>query len=474
MAENQKSAKGGKPAGGAGKGKAQKAEVAAAPREWKPRPADYKPRMKSHYEKVVRDALLKKFGYDNVMQIPKIEKIVLNMGVGEATADRKKVDNAAGDLALIAGQKPLVTKSTKSIATFKVREGMALGAKVTLRGDRMYEFLDRFVTIALPRVKDFRGLNPKSFDGRGNFACGLKEHIVFPEIDYDKVDQVWGLDVIVVTSAKTDDEARELLRGFNFPSAARGPRGDRRSERPLEDYEWQRPVQSKRITAAASLRLSTPLSAHGSRRSPTISSVPQKSASLRVLSSPRCRVTALPFVFVTAAKSRAAPEATIASSRCAATSCVSWPRWVSSRHGEVELVRRAHPMAVNDPIGDMLTRIRNAQMRRRPKVSTPASNLRARVLDVLAEEGYIRGYARVEQAGSYPEFEIELKYYNGQRHQGYPPRVEARPPRYSPVRDLKSVANGLGVAILSTPKGVMSDARAKEENVGGEIICNVF
>jgi len=165
----------------------------------------------------VRDALVAKFGYQNVMQIPKLEKIVLNMGVGEATADRKKVDNAAADLALIAGQKPIMTRSTKSIASFKVREGMTLGTKVTLRGDRMYEFLDRFVTIALPRVKDFRGLNPKSFDGRGNYACGLKEHIIFPEIDYDKVDEVLGMDVIVCTSATTDDEARELLRGFNFP-----------------------------------------------------------------------------------------------------------------------------------------------------------------------------------------------------------------------------------------------------------------
>jgi large subunit ribosomal protein L5 len=201
----------------AAKGGAKGAKAEAAPREWKPRPKDYKPRLKTHYEKVVRGALKEKFAYGNPMQIPRIEKIVINMGVGEATADRKKVDNAAADLALIAGQKPLFTKSTKSIATFKVREGMTLGCKVTLRGDRMYEFLDRFVTIALPRVKDFRGLNPKSFDGRGNFACGLKEHIVFPEIDYDKVDQVWGLDVIVCTSAGTDDEARELLRGFNFP-----------------------------------------------------------------------------------------------------------------------------------------------------------------------------------------------------------------------------------------------------------------
>jgi large subunit ribosomal protein L5 len=225
MADKEKPEKAAKPAGApaakggkdakAAKG-AKKAE--AAPREpAKPRPKDYKPRMKTHYEKVVREALSKKFAYKNPMQVPRLEKIVLNMGVGEATSDRKKVDSAAGDLALIAGQKPLLTKSNKSIATFKVREGMTLGCKVTLRGDRMYEFLDRFVTIALPRVKDFRGLNPKSFDGRGNFACGLKEHIVFPEIDYDKVDQVWGLDVIVCTSARTDDEARELLRGFNFP-----------------------------------------------------------------------------------------------------------------------------------------------------------------------------------------------------------------------------------------------------------------
>jgi large subunit ribosomal protein L5 len=221
MAENEKPKKAAKPAGGAqGKGAkgGKQAKAAAGERgPMKPRPADYKPRMKTHYEKVVREAMQSKFGYGNPMQIPRLSKIVLNMGVGEATADRKKVDNAAGDLALIAGQKPLLTKSTKSIATFKVREGMTLGAKVTLRGDRMYEFLDRFVTIALPRVKDFRGLNPKSFDGRGNYACGLKEHIVFPEIDYDQVDEIWGMDVIVVTSANTDDEARELLRAFNFP-----------------------------------------------------------------------------------------------------------------------------------------------------------------------------------------------------------------------------------------------------------------
>lgn len=213
MAEKDKSGK-----GGAQAAKPQKAAAAVALTERaKPRPADYKPRMKVHYEKIVRDALAKKFEYKNQMQIPRIEKVVINMGVGEATADRKKVENAAADLALISGQKPVMTKAKKSIATFKVRDGMTLGTKVTLRGDRMYEFLDRFVTIALPRVKDFRGLNPKSFDGRGNYACGLKEHIVFPEINYDQVDEVRGMDVIVVTSAKTDDEARELLRGFNFP-----------------------------------------------------------------------------------------------------------------------------------------------------------------------------------------------------------------------------------------------------------------
>jgi large subunit ribosomal protein L5 len=182
-----------------------------------PRPKDYKPRMKVHYEKVVRDEMAKQFGYKNNMQIPRIDKVVLNMGVGEAVNDRKKVDAAAKDLGMIAGQRPVITRARKSIATYKVRDGMAIGAKVTLRGDRMYEFVDRLVTIALPRVKDFRGLNPKSFDGRGNFALGLKEHIVFPEIDYDQVDQIWGMDVIVCTTAGNDDEARALLRGFNFP-----------------------------------------------------------------------------------------------------------------------------------------------------------------------------------------------------------------------------------------------------------------
>ncbi len=181
------------------------------------RPADYKPRMKRLYEEQLRDQLKEKFSYRNVMQIPKVQKVVLNMGIGEAVADRKKVENAANDLALIAGQRPVITKARKSIATFKVRDGMTIGAKVTLRGDRMYEFLDRLVTIALPRVKDFRGLSPKSFDGRGNFALGIKEHIVFPEINYDKVDEIWGMDVVVCTSAPNDDEARELLRGFNFP-----------------------------------------------------------------------------------------------------------------------------------------------------------------------------------------------------------------------------------------------------------------
>ena len=228
MADKDKDQKGGKAAAGgdakgakaakpAKAGGGKKAAAPAGPRVVTPRPKDYKPRMKTHYEKVVREAMQKKFAYKNVMQIPRLEKIVLNMGVGEAVNDRKKVDTAAGDLALIAGQKPVITRSRKAIAVYKLREGMAIGAKVTLRGDRMYEFLDRFVTIALPRVKDFRGLNPKSFDGRGNYATGLKEHLVFPEIDYDKVDNVLGLDVIVCTSAKSDDEARELLRAFNFP-----------------------------------------------------------------------------------------------------------------------------------------------------------------------------------------------------------------------------------------------------------------
>ena len=179
--------------------------------------ATYTPRLRAEYESVIRQKMIEEFGYKNPMQVPRIDKIVLNMGVGESTADSKKAQVAADDLSLIAGQKAVVTRARTSIATFKVRENMPLGAKVTLRKLRMYEFLDRLVNIALPRVRDFRGLNPKSFDGRGNFAMGVKEHIVFPEINYDKVDQIWGMDVIVCTTAKSDDEARALLRHFNFP-----------------------------------------------------------------------------------------------------------------------------------------------------------------------------------------------------------------------------------------------------------------
>jgi len=175
------------------------------------------PRLRTHYDEVVRAALNEEFNYKNPMQIPKLDKVVLNMGVGEAVNDSKKVKSAAADLEAIAGQKVIVTHAKKSIAGFKVREEMALGCKVTLRKAQMYEFVDRLVNIALPRVRDFRGLNVKSFDGRGNFAMGIKEHIIFPEINYDQVDQIWGLDVIVCTTATTNEEALALLKGFNFP-----------------------------------------------------------------------------------------------------------------------------------------------------------------------------------------------------------------------------------------------------------------
>jgi large subunit ribosomal protein L5 len=180
----------------------------------------YTPRFRKLYDETIVKAMTEKFGYKNHMEVPKITKIVLNMGVGEATQDKKKVEQAAAEMTKIAGQKAVITKAKKSIAQFKLREGMPIGAKVTLRRERMYEFLDRFVTIALPRVRDFRGLNPKSFDGRGNYATGLKEQLIFPEISYDSVDKIRGMDVIVATTAKTDDEARELLRLFGFPFPA--------------------------------------------------------------------------------------------------------------------------------------------------------------------------------------------------------------------------------------------------------------
>ncbi len=179
--------------------------------------ATYKPRMQKLYEERYVKAMTEKFGYKNPMQVPRLDKIVLNMGVGDATQDKKRVDQAAKEMEAIAGQKPVITKAKASIAQFKLREGMPIGCKVTLRRERMYEFLDRFITIALPRVRDFRGLNPKSFDGRGNYACGIKEQLIFPEISYDQVDVTRGMDVIVATTARTDDEARELLRLFGFP-----------------------------------------------------------------------------------------------------------------------------------------------------------------------------------------------------------------------------------------------------------------
>jgi large subunit ribosomal protein L5 len=177
----------------------------------------YTPRLRTQYDETIKPALIEQFGYANVMQAPKLDKIVLNMGIGEAVNDTKKVKTAAADLEKIAGQKPVITHARKSIAGFKVRENMPLGVKVTLRKARMYEFLDRLVNIALPRVRDFRGLDPNAFDGRGNYAMGIKEHIIFPEIAYDQIEQVWGMDIVVCTTATSDDEARALLKAFNFP-----------------------------------------------------------------------------------------------------------------------------------------------------------------------------------------------------------------------------------------------------------------
>jgi large subunit ribosomal protein L5 len=183
-------------------------------------PKGYTPRLRADYDARIVAAMIEKFGYKNKLEVPRLEKIIINMGVGDATQDKKRVETAAAEMQQISGQRPVITKAKKSIAQFKLREGMPIGCKVTLRRERMYEFLDRLVTVALPRVRDFRGLNPKSFDGRGNYAMGLKEQIIFPEINYDQIDKVRGMDVIVTTTAKTDEEARELLRLFNFPFPA--------------------------------------------------------------------------------------------------------------------------------------------------------------------------------------------------------------------------------------------------------------
>jgi large subunit ribosomal protein L5 len=206
-----------KPQKGEQAGEAKGAKPPKRPAAEAPEEPRVPPRLRVHYDEVVRKKLTEQFGYTNPMQVPGIDKIVINMGIGEAAADRKKVESAAADLSLIAGQRPVITKARKSIANFKLRDGQPIGCKVTLRKTRMYEFVDRLINIALPRVRDFRGLNPKSFDGRGNCTIGIKEHIVFPEIDYDKAAEIWGMDIVVCTTAKTDDEARALLTAFNFP-----------------------------------------------------------------------------------------------------------------------------------------------------------------------------------------------------------------------------------------------------------------
>ena len=234
MAEKEKADKGGKPdkpqkpdrqqkpqkAGKAEKAEQAEPKAAKAPKPEKaaePPEPRVPPRLRTLYDDVVRKKLTEQFSYKNPMQVPALDKIVINMGIGEGAADRKKVESAAADLGLIAGQKAVITKARKSIANFKLRDGQPIGCKVTLRKARMYEFVDRLVNIALPRVRDFRGLNPKSFDGRGNYTIGIKEHIIFPEIDYDKTAEIWGMDITVCTTAKSDAEARALLAAFNFP-----------------------------------------------------------------------------------------------------------------------------------------------------------------------------------------------------------------------------------------------------------------
>jgi large subunit ribosomal protein L5 len=193
------------------------APAAPAPKVKAPKEPAPTPRLKTEYEKKIRPALIQQFGYSNNFAVPMLDKVVINMGIGEGVTDQKKVTSAAADLTLIAGQKCVITKSRKAIANFKLRENLGIGAKVTLRSTRMYEFVDRFVNIAMPRIRDFRGLNPKSFDGRGNFTVGIKEHIIFPEIDFDKVTDVWGMDIVFCTTAKNDEEARALLVALNFP-----------------------------------------------------------------------------------------------------------------------------------------------------------------------------------------------------------------------------------------------------------------
>jgi len=373
----------------------------------------YTARLKDRYEAEIRPRLQERLGYSTPMRVPRLEKITLNMGVGEAKTDRKALEHAQQQLGLIAGQHPIVTKAKKSIAGFKIREGMEIGTKVTLRGTRMYEFLDRLTTVALPRIRDFRGINPNSFDGRGNFSVGIREQIIFPEVDYDRIDQVRGLDVTITTTARADDEARELLREFGMPFREDIPAGQGRAR----------------------------LQVSGAQLHPL--------PALRALARGLQEVRGLPHL-----PARARPPGR------------------HPRHDEVELVGGD---MVTDPIADMLTRIRNANTALQEHTRMPSSKAKIEIAKLLHEEGYIASF-RIEKSEPFDKLVIELKYGENRERVISGVKRISKPGRriYAQKDRLPRVLGGLGTAILSTSSGLVTAKEAAARGVGGEVLCFVW
>ena len=423
----------------------------------------------------MRPALTEQFGYKNRMQVPTIDKVVLNMGIGEGVADRKKVESAAADLALIAGQKAVITKSRKSIATYKLRDGQAIGCKVTLRKARMYEFIDRLVNIALPRVRDFRGLNPKSFDGRGNFAIGIKEHIVFPEIDYDKVDRCLGHGHHRLHQRAQRRRGARAARRIQFPVPAVRrreavlKRGNKEQSNGEDEFDREeQPAQEDGQEVFRPPRANSKAIAHDKK----LPMEERFAATLKLAELPRNSAST---ASATAARSPAGRAPITASSSMsphrAARSRLQGP---DPRPREVELVRRDAWHERSDRRHD-----RPASATRRCATSRrcrrPARSCARACSTCSRAKATSAAIASVEHADGRNELEIELKYFDGAPVIREIERV-SKPGRrvYASVQALPRINNGLGVAILSTPKGVMADHDARDANVGGEILCTVF
>ena len=390
----------------------------------------YVPRLKERYESEIRARLQEELGLESVMQAPRVTKVTLNMGVGEAKTDAKALDAAIDELSVISGQHAQVRRATKSIASFKLREGMPVGARVTLRGARMYEFLDRLTSIALPRIRDFRGLDPGSFDGRGNYSIGIREQIIFPEIDYDKVPSVRGLDIAITTSATTDEHGRALLGALGMPFA-----GERR------DSVTHGQEVARRQAA-------TWVEAQGAR--------------VLALQQMRAPARCLPQV-------RALPDLP-AGAR---------PPGRDPGHDEVELVGGN---VLTDPIADMLTRIRNANRALHESASMPTSRMKEEIARILKDEGYIADFRVIDtqdeknQPLPYRTLVIELKFARDRRRVITDLKRVSKPGRrvYAGKDRLPRVLGGLGTAIMSTSTGVITHRQAAERGVGGEVIAFVW